>query len=293
MSWRTIVIANRAKLDLQLGYMVVRGERTTKIHISEIAIVLIESTEVSITAALLAELVNNKIKVIFCDAKRNPCSELLPYYGSHDVSAKIKQQIAWNAAIKDDVGTAIIFNKIKMQAALLKKLQLENYDMIEAYAQQLEILDATNREGHAAKVYFNTLFGLSFTRAEDSFLNAALNYGYSVLLAVCNREIAANGYLTQLGLVHDNMFNSFNLGSDIMEPLRPCVDLLVYSMWRKNKLNTFTNEEKHTLLLFLQQEVSIENKKSVLNNAVKIYCKSVFDALNNDDVSKIKWCGFV
>lgn len=293
MSWRTIVIVNRAKLDLQLGYMVVRGERTTKIHMSEIAVVLIESTEVSITVALLAELVNNKIKVIFCDAKRNPCSELLPYYGSHDVSAKIKQQIAWNTCIKGEVGTAIIFNKIKMQAALLEKLHLVNYAMLENYARHMEMLDATNREGHAAKVYFNTLFGLNFTRVEDNFLNAALNYGYSVLLAVCNREIVANGYLTQLGLIHDNMFNMFNLGSDIMEPLRPFIDILVYKMWKEDKLNAFTSEEKHRLLLFLQQEVVIENKKYVLNNAVKIYCKSVFDALNNDDVSKIKWCRFI
>lgn len=31
MSWRTIVITKRAKLDLQLGFMVVRGEDTTKV----------------------------------------------------------------------------------------------------------------------------------------------------------------------------------------------------------------------------------------------------------------------
>ena len=114
MSWRTIVIGTRAKLDLQLGYMVVRGERTTKVHISEMSVLIIESTEVSLTSALLAELVSNKIKIIFCDAKRNPCSELLPYYGSYDVSAKIKQQIAWNDKVKGEIGTAIIFNKIIM-----------------------------------------------------------------------------------------------------------------------------------------------------------------------------------
>ena len=89
MSWRTVVIASSAKLDYQMGYLVVRKDTVTKIHLSEIRLLLIESTAVSLTAALLAELTDKKIKVIFCDAKRNPSSELLPYYGAHDTSLKI------------------------------------------------------------------------------------------------------------------------------------------------------------------------------------------------------------
>lgn len=64
MSWRTIVITKRAKLDLQLGFMVVRGEHTTKVALNEIAVVLIESTAVSLTTSLLAELTKRKVKVI-------------------------------------------------------------------------------------------------------------------------------------------------------------------------------------------------------------------------------------
>lgn len=89
MSWRTIVISKRAKLDLQLGYMVVRSEEVTKIVLSEISTILIESTAVSLTTGLLAELSKRKIKVIFCDEKRNPSSELVSYYGSHDTSNNI------------------------------------------------------------------------------------------------------------------------------------------------------------------------------------------------------------
>lgn len=70
MSWRIVVISKRAKLDLQLGQMVVRGEEVTKIVLSEISTILIESTAVSLTASLIAELAKRKIKVIFCDEKR-------------------------------------------------------------------------------------------------------------------------------------------------------------------------------------------------------------------------------
>lgn len=293
MSWRVVVISTRAKLDLQLGYMVVRGERTTKVHLDEISVLLIESTEVSLTAALLAEMMERKIKVIFCDRKRNPAAELIPYYGSHDVSAKIKQQIGWGESVKGEVGTAIIRTKIKMQAALLQRLGCETAAMLQEYLTQLQYRDASNREGHAAKVYFNSIFGAGFTRADDTTVNAALNYGYTVILAACNREITANGYLTQLGLIHDNIFNAFNLGSDIMEPLRPFVDALVYDMLLKKKLSCFRTEQKHQLLDVLNTNVINSEKKVTLNYAIKIYCKSIFDALNNNDLSLIKWSRFV
>lgn len=93
MSWRIVVISKRAKLDYQLGYLVVRNEEVTKIHLSEISTILIESTAATVTTSLLAELTKKKIKVIFCDEKRNPSSELVGYYGSHDTSNKIRKQI--------------------------------------------------------------------------------------------------------------------------------------------------------------------------------------------------------
>ena len=83
MSWRTVVVSSSAKLDYQLGYLVVRKDVTVKVHISEISILIIESTAVSLTAALLNELMRKKIKVIFCDEKRNPSSVSAPlHYGT-------------------------------------------------------------------------------------------------------------------------------------------------------------------------------------------------------------------
>lgn len=90
MSWRTVIISSTAKLDYQMGYLVIRKDDVTKIHLSEIETVMIESTSVSLTAALLCELTKKKIKVIFCDEKRNPSSELISYYGAHDTSLKVR-----------------------------------------------------------------------------------------------------------------------------------------------------------------------------------------------------------
>ena len=285
MSWRTIVITKRAKLDLQLGFMVVRGEHTTKVALNEIAVVLIESTAVSLTTSLLAELTKRKVKVIFCDEKRNPSSELVSYYGSHDTSNKIRKQIAWRQNTKEAVWTEIVSEKIRKQKELLELLGKEEAELLSSYLQQIAWNDETNREGHAAKVYFNALFGLDFTRTEDNLINAALNYGYSIILSSFTREIVANGYITQLGLFHDNMFNQFNLASDLMEPFRPLVDKCVLGM----KLEQFEHEEKMWLVDILNQEVQIDGKIQYVSNAIKIYCKCVFDALNEDDSALVRF----
>ena len=288
MSWRIVVISKRAKLDYQLGYLVVRNENVTKIHLGEISTLLIESTAVSITTSLLAELIKKKIKVIFCDEKRNPSSELVGYYGSHDTSSKVRNQIQWSRNSKDAVWTEIVTEKIRKQKKLLEYQGKEESKLLDSYLQEIKWNDETNREGHAAKVYFNALLGLDFTRTTDCSVNSALNYGYSIILSAFTREITANGYITQLGLFHDNMFNQFNLASDLMEPFRVLVDKEVLEM----KFEEFEVDEKRRLVNILNHEVVIDGKVQYVNNAVKIYCKSVFDALNENDSSLIRFYKF-
>ncbi|MCI8712287.1 MAG: type II CRISPR-associated endonuclease Cas1 [Ruminococcus sp.] len=285
MSWRTVVIASSAKLDYQLGFLVIRKEDTVKIHLGEISMLIVENTSVSLTAALLSELTKKKIKVIFCDEKRNPSSELVSYYGCHDTSSKIRRQLNWTEDAKASIWTNIVREKIHKQAELLERYRLAESAMLYKYMDEVRPNDDSNREGHAAKVYFNALFGKDFTRSLENSTNAALNYGYGIILSAFNREIVANGYITQLGLFHDNMFNQFNLGSDLMEPFRVLVDCAVKNMMPQK----FEHEEKVTVLKILQQEVRIGNRREYVNNAIKIYCRSVFDALNENDALLIKF----
>jgi len=285
MSWRTIVISSNAKLDYQLGYLVIRSKETKKIHINELGTLIIESTAVALTAYLMSELVKHKVNVIFCDEKRNPISKLAGFYGSHDTSIKIKNQIEWSETIKTTVWTEIITEKIRQQQYLLEYYKKTTSEKLKAYIKEIQFGDSTNREGHAAKVYFNSLFGRGFSRTEDTPVNAALNYGYTLILSAVSREIVANGYITQLGLFHNNMFNQFNLGSDLMEPFRPIVDEYVYRI----KPDKFETEEKHHLLEMFTHEVFIDQRNEYLGNAIKIYVKSIFNALNDGDVSLIRF----
>lgn len=269
-----------------MGFMVVRGEETKKIFIDEIAVLLIENPAVSLTGCLLQALTEKKIRVIFCDAKRTPNSELVPYNNCYDSPRKIKAQIAWSADIKGAVWADIVAEKIRKQADFLAELQKESEEaLLRSYLGQIVPHDETNREGHAAKVYFNALFGKDFTRSEENVTNAALNYGYSIILSAFNREIVTEGYLTQLGIFHDNMFNHFNLSCDLMEPFRILVDRKVKSM----SFNVFSGEEKYALLNVLNDTVVIDKTNQTVINAIKYYCRSVFDAMNEGDLSLIRF----
>lgn len=134
---------------------------------------------------------------------------------------------------------------------------------------------------------FKPIFGedISKDSVQKMIEDAALNYGYSLLLSTCARETALNGYITQIGLFHDNIFNQFNLASDLMEPFRPIVDNLVKTMHP----DKFEHDEKVEILKMLQKEMIIAGRKECVNNAMKIYCRSIFDALNEGDISLIKF----
>lgn len=289
MGWRTVVVSKPSKLDLRLGYMVVRDcENTVRVHISEISVLIIETTASSVTAALLNELTKQKIKVIFCDEKQNPSAELVSYYGCHDCSLKLRTQIEWTNLNKQTVWTAIVAQKIKMQAENLEFFNLKEADMLYGYIEELEFNDESNREGHAAKVYFNALFGKKFSRSDECPINAMLNYGYSIILSCINREIVCNGYSTMLGLFHNNMFNQFNLSCDIMEPFRPIIDRFV----KTTEPQKFETEEKRAVLSLLNGEIYIDGRRQTLLNAVKIYTKSVLEAIESGDTALIKFYGY-
>lgn len=188
MSWRVVVVSSTAKLDYKMDYLVVRNpEGIKRIHLSEISVLMIESTAVSLTAYLLCELAKRKIDVIFCDEKRCPLGSFHAFYGSHDTSLKFRKQIKWKEETKDTIWREIIKAKICGQASVLEKFQKNGTELLESYIRELRPGDETNREGHAAKVYFNSLFGVDFSRGEDCCTNAALNYGYSIILSALLR----------------------------------------------------------------------------------------------------------
>jgi CRISPR-associated protein Cas1 len=281
------MVSSRAKLELKLNYLVIRAEETRRIFLDEISVLIIENTGCAVTVSLLEALWKRRIAIIFCDGKRLPGAQLLQLYGSYDTSTKILIQTNWSQEAKDNVWKEIIREKIINQSACLKRVDSAVSEQVYSYASEVLPGDESNREGHAAKVYFNSLFNDSFSRSEPCFINSCLDYGYAILLSAVARTVVANGYITQLGIFHRNTFNEFNLACDLMEPFRPIVDHCVLEF--PDDEYEISLEQKLLLASILTSNVYIDKARHTVLDAVSIYVRSVLEALEANDVSLIKF----
>lgn len=277
MGWRTVVVNTHSKLSYKNNHLVFKNaEKSEMIHISEIDIILLETTDITLTTMLVKRLMDENILVIFCDDKRLPKARLESYSGRHDSSLQLGKQLVWNPDIKAKTWTSIIHQKIINQGLFLDRIGAKKKsETIFRLAEELQVLDTTNREGHAARVYFNTLFGKSFTRKSENDINAALDYGYSLVMSMFARELVVAGCMTQFGLKHANQFNEYNLASDIMEPFRPVVDEVVY----EHQQDSF-RIIKRALLEILREPIQYGKNQVYLTNIISDYTKKVVKVLN-------------
>lgn len=280
MGWRTVVVNTHSKLSYKNNHLIFKdASRTELIHLSEVDILLLETTDIVLSTMLIKRLVDENILVIFCDDKRLPTAYLMPYYGRHDSSLQLSRQIAWREDVKAQVWTTIIAQKILNQALYLGNCGFleKSQSVIDLY-HGLDLFDPSNREGHAARIYFNTLFGNDFSREQESDINAALDYGYTLILSMFAREIVLSGCMTQFGLKHANQFNQFNLASDIMEPFRPIIDRIVY----ENRSSSFVKIKRELFTIF-SDTFHYNDKDMYLSNIVSDYTKKVIQALNQPE----------
>ena len=278
MGWRTVVVNTHSKLSYKNNHLIFKdATRTEMIHLSEVDILLLETTDIVLSTMLIKRLVDENILVIFCDDKRIPTAHLMPYYARHDSSLQLSRQIDWEETVKAEVWTHIISQKILNQSIYLSACGfIEKSQSIMNLYQSLELFDPSNREGHSARIYFNTLFGNDFNRELDNDINASLDYGYTLLLSMFAREVVLSGCMTQFGLKHANQFNQFNLASDLMEPFRPIIDQIVY----ENRNHSFVKIKRELFTIF-SDTFQYNNKEMYLTNIVSDYTKKVIKALNN------------
>ncbi len=279
MGWRSVIITQHAKLTYSMQMMIVQTrDGINQISIEDINLLLVSTTQAVITSALISKLAQNQTKIIFVDEKDNPVVETAVYYlGARNI-AKLKEQFNWDEHLKELLWTKVVSQKIKNQIAVLENYHLAKDD-VQNELDQLEINDESNREAIAARKYFMLLFDKNFVRRDTSAVNAALDYGYAILLSSFNREIVMNGYLTYFGIHHCSQENQFNLASDLMEPFRPFVD---YWVKAHEKIKELTPDIKYGLVELLSLEIKFNGKSTLLTNAITVYTRECLKFLSGE-----------
>jgi CRISPR-associated protein Cas1 len=240
---------------------------SVSVSIEDIGILLLDHPQITITNALIADLNQNNVAMISCNAQHLPFGLMLPMFSHHAFTEKMYQQLESSLPLKKNLWQQTIVAKISNQAALLRQNNIDDKKM-QYYLGLVRSGDPQNVEGRAAAYYWDYLFGTNAKFIRDrngESPNPLLNYGYAILLAIVARALVASGLLPAVGIHHHNKYNPWCLASDIMEPYRPFVDRIVLKILSEHPdIEELTSEIKKKLLQIPVFDILIDGNSSPL-----------------------------
>ncbi|MEX0983308.1 MAG: type II CRISPR-associated endonuclease Cas1 [Bacteroidales bacterium] len=244
-----------------------KDKDSSTVPIEDIGIMILDHPQVTITQALLSSLVENNVAIINCNYQHLPEGLMLPMYGHHAFTEKVREQVNASEPLKKNLWQQTVIAKINNQSAVLKTLGLKNNNM-QYWSEKVRSGDPDNYEARAAAYYWDVLFeGIPDFRRHryGDPPNNLLNYGYAVLRAVIARSLVASGLMTFMGIHHRNKYNPYCLADDIMEPYRPYVDLVVIDILKQeDEIEELTTDIKRKLLIIPAMDITMNGQKSPL-----------------------------
>lgn len=282
---QTLMFTSPVALSLKYGQLVVKSlddDKTLTRPVEDIGFLVIDNPMISLTIPLLNELVANNVAVIICDKKQMPQAMLQPLVGNTTLQESYKFQIEATSPLKKQMWKQLIEAKIKNQAALLDRVGKDGKILKPLYA-NVKSGDTDNREGAAARIYWTQLFEDGFKRErEGDSPNQLLNYGYTILRAAVARALVGSGLYPSFGIFHRNRYNAFPLADDVMEPYRPFVDEVVYSLYHDDKVADLDKNAKSRLLRVLFADVKIGRMTRPLEVALSLTTASMVKMFKGD-----------
>lgn len=273
------------------------GTNVVTVPLEDIAVLVLENPQITITHSALSALIAHNVAVITCSDKFLPNGLFLNLDGHTLQSKRFRAQLEASQPLKKQLWAQTVQCKIRNQAAIIARTGFDPAPLLR-WCNEVRSGDLDNKEARAAAWYWPKLF--NFQKDEvvdtepdwDGFIrdryglwpNALLNYGYAVLRALVARALVASGLLPALGIHHRNQYNAYCLADDIMEPYRPFVDGLVHQLVKNHPelstafkgIETLTPALKRSLLSVPAIDVRINSQISPLQEAVKKTTASLF-----------------
>lgn len=279
---RTVEIASGpVHLSIKNKQMLLKkNEQIHSIPVEDLGLLVLSHPAISYTHQLLYELLEQNVAVLFCNRQHMPEGLLLPFEDNHLYQARLKIQTEATKPLKKRLWQQVVRAKIKAQAKVLDSKH-NNHFGLRPLIQKVHSGDPKNIEARAARKYWKALFqNDNFKRNTDGKdVNALLNYGYAIIRAAVARSITAAGLHPSMGIHHHNQYNAYCLADDMMEPMRPFVDSVVYDMYSRYKTLDMkvSKETKKPLLELLTKEVKIRNMKYPLMESLHIMSFSLVE----------------
>ena len=296
---RVLGFNNPAYLSLKNGQMVVtlpdivndtnmteamRAQGVHTLPIEDIGVIVLDHKQITITAALMAFLLENNVAIINCNDQHLPVGLLLPLDGNNLQNERFRQQIDASEPLKKQMWQQTVSSKIAGQAQVLALQGVENGNMV-VWSKQVRSGDPDNLEARAAAYYWRNVFHKpDFIRGQEGDPpNNLLNYGYAIVRAMMARALVAAGVLPTLGIHHHNKYNAYCLADDIMEPYRPYVDRLVYEITEQYGVDVELSKDiKAELLSIPTLDVVVGGKRSPLMVAASQTTASLYKCYSGE-----------
>lgn len=284
MAFRSIIISSPAHVSVRNSQLIIRTDREHSMPVEDISAVLLESRQSTITTAALSQLGQCGCAVFFCDEKHLPCSVVLPFNQHSRTRSVLQSQLNASEPLKKRLWQRVIREKIRNQAICLQLAgRGESAALLFSMAERVHSGDSGNVEATAAQCYFPALFGAGFTRADDSGINAGLNYGYAILRGCIARSLAVYGFQPSLGIHHRSALNAFNLADDLIEPFRPLIDLLVFRTITEQ--DVLTPALKQALFNSLNLDILLKGQHHSVSYAIELAVQSLANALTEKETA--------
>ena len=265
MGWRSLMISRPARLRREHFSLAIEQEETAFVPFEDIAVIVLNHREINLTHPVLSACAEYGIGLYATGDRHQPSGVFLPFLSHSRTNRLMRFQLAIARPLAKQTWANIVRRKIENQATCLNLSSRSGVERMESYARRVRSGDLENMEGQAAAFYFVHLFGPGFQRATERWVNAALNYGYTVLRGAIARGLVAHGLHPTLGLFHDSEQNAFNLADDLIEPFRPLVDLYVCQHSAAVEQDLSPND-KAQLIALLNVDVGMpEGRMSVLS----------------------------
>lgn len=284
---RTVEISS-GPIHLSIKHKQMKLKKNGEVHsipVEDLGLLVLSHPAISYTHQLLYELLEQNVAVLFCNRQHMPEGLLLPFEDNQLHQARLQIQAEATKPLKKRLWQQVIRAKIKSQAEVLEEKHGSHFGL-RPLIKKVHSGDPKNVEARAARIYWQALFqNDKFRRNTDGQdINALLNYGYAVIRAAVARSITAAGLHPSMGIHHHNQYNAYCLADDMMEPLRPYVDSVVYDIYeRNNTLEVEVNKEtKKPLLELLTKDVQIKEMKYPLLESLHIMASSLVDCFTGD-----------
>ena len=302
---KTLYFGNPTYLSLRMEQMVIKLPELKRAEglpdiikdqsvvtrpIEDIGIVILDNKQITITQGLLEALLENNCAIITCDSHRLPFGLMLPLCGNSLQSERFQKQISASQPLRKQLWQQTIKAKITNQARILTLCSQVESRCMKKWADEVKSGDADNLEARAAAYYWKNIFSKfkgmeKFTRSRDGIEpNNLLNYGYAILRAVVARALVSSGLLPTFGIHHHNRYNAYCLADDIMEPYRPYVDELVYTIIQEYGVaNLQLSQEIKSILLSIPTiDVTISSKRSPLMVGISQTTSSLYKCFSGE-----------